>query len=245
MSELKTSQQFHSLEAARDELARRQARNPRRAERVQRFFAEEAVLALVADHPQATRPAVQGALAGKPPKDPGLQTAVANAYRAGQHLTAHTAAGRDIEETLLPALHRLLFDGVDALAGHYRTGPTKPLLLGPPPMDAAFIPRALYNTYQWVGTASFTEIHPVEQAVLLCARLLEIQPFAAGNLKAVPLAASLPLLRHGFPPVLFPRAEHPAFLQALGLAFMLSMQPLIDLYTQALQRLLEEAMRRT
>lgn len=241
MADLRTAQQFRALDQARDEWVLQKTKDPRRALSIERLWTEEAVAALVSDHPEATRPLVQSVLAGKPSKDTRLQTAIRNAQRAVDRLMAFAGSGKDIEEALLPALHQELLQGIDPQAGQYRSGAAKPILPGYTPSDAAFVPRALRNTFGWLSTASFNEIHPVEQAALVCARILEIQPFAAGNLKAAQLLASTPLIAQGFPPVVFRREDQPLFLRALSMAFLLAMQEMIDLYLQTLERRLKQA----
>src|SRR3989442_168949 len=73
------------------------------------------------------------------------------------------------------------------------------------PLAAREIAGALERFFQWTGDQAFAELHPVEQAALSQARLLEIGPFARQN---VPLACSLScfwLFRGGF---VYPLWEH-------------------------------------
>ncbi|MBI1747945.1 MAG: Fic family protein [Acidobacteria bacterium] len=246
MSYLSSAQQFKAIEEARSELARARTSHARWAEKVDQFFEEEAVVALTSDSMTtpdsvAERTTVQQALAGKPVSDAAIEARILNARRAYHYLLEFSRRGQELEEALLPALHKKLGEGLDPFAGQYRTEPVKPILPGHTPTSPNFIRQALYNTFDWTGSASFAELHAVEQAALLTTRLLEIQPFADGNLKAAPLFASFPLVKHGFPLIIFDGHTQPRFLRALSAAFRLSMQEMIDLYDQSLLRLLEQA----
>jgi Fic family protein len=242
MAELRTAQQFVKIDAKRDELVRLKAGAPAAETKLQNYFYEEIIFHSFYNNPAVTRDDVRKALSGKNLKDAQTQTEISNFKKALDYTVESARANRDVSEELLTKTHALLADRLDPSAGRYREGAVKPILRGHAPADAAFIPNAVRNTMRWLSTASFTEIHPVEQAVLLLARLLEIQPFASANLKVAHLLSASVLLRREFPILILRKEDLPDLYLSLEKAFALAMQDLINFYAKILERSLDEAL---
>ncbi|HEY3128636.1 MAG TPA: hypothetical protein VGL91_04215 [Acidobacteriota bacterium] len=107
------------------------------------------------------------------------------------------------------------------------------------PLSAGEIAGALERFFQWTGDQAFAELHPVEQAALSQARLLEIGPFAKQN---IPLACSLScfwLFRGGFVYPIWEYDQPEKYREYLDSAFRLEMQPLIDYLLRGEKRALQ------
>ena len=107
------------------------------------------------------------------------------------------------------------------------------------PLSAGEIADALERFFQWTGDQAFAELHPVEQAALSQARLLEIGPFAKQNVPLACLLSCFWLFRGGF---VYPLWEHhhpEKYREYLDSAFRLEMQPLIDYLLRGERRALQ------
>ncbi len=141
-------------------------------------------------------------------------TGLAGAVR--EFAARHSNFNSEMVQTLLPMGSGRRSEAMTALSPSHQ------------PLPADEIAGALERFFEWTGDQAFAELHPIEQAALSQARLLEIGPFAQQNL---PLAGSLScfwLLRSGF---VFPLWEHHQpgkYQEYLDSAFRLEMQPLID-----------------
>lgn len=131
-------------------------------------------------------------------------------------------------------LHRILTGREQGL----RVSKATPLTAMHDPTPAILVPRMLDNAFDWFGTDSFAELHPVEKASIVYLRLLDLAPFAMATGPAAQLAASFYVEREGFPPlVLFTDEPSVArYQQALEAAFRMLTQPLVELFADSLRR---------
>ena len=96
------------------------------------------------------------------------------------------------------------------------------------PLPPGQVGPALERFMDWTEGEAFAELHPIEQASLTQARLLEIAPFARLN---IPLARTMSffwLLRAGLVFPLWPHPQPGKYEEYLDAAFCLEMQPLVD-----------------
>ncbi|HEY2931778.1 MAG TPA: hypothetical protein VGK99_08505 [Acidobacteriota bacterium] len=131
----------------------------------------------------------------------------------------------------LAAQHESLDDGLlrDLCPGiGWRKDALAPLTLDHQPLPPAESMAALHRFFDWVGEEAFAQLHPVEQAALCQARLLEIAPFQRHNVAMAHATSCFWLLRAGY---LFPLWEHEQpgkYEEYLNAAFKLDMQSLVD-----------------
>ena len=106
------------------------------------------------------------------------------------------------------------------------------------PAPALIVPRMLDNAFDWFGTDSFAELHPVERAAVVYLRLLDLHPFPAHTETTALLAASFYTERAGLPPLIVFADEvtRARYQQALEAAFRMLTQPLVELFAEMLRR---------
>ena len=106
------------------------------------------------------------------------------------------------------------------------------------PAPPVLLPRFLENAFDWFGTPSFNEIHPVEQASLVLLRLRDLEPFPSLNDETALRAASFYTERAGFPPlIIFDDTDTQVrYRKALEAAFRMLTQPLVEFLAEMLTR---------
>jgi hypothetical protein len=87
---------------------------------------------------------------------------------------------------------------------------------------------------EWTAADSFRELNPLEQAAIIILRLLEIRPFAEGNVTAALAAGSLFTMRVGWQPIVVPAGLRPRFNQAVTEGMKMNTRPLVDLLAESL-----------
>jgi hypothetical protein len=92
---------------------------------------------------------------------------------------------------------------------------------------------------EWASADSFRELNALEQAAIIMLRLLEIRPFAEGNVAAALGAGSLFTMRAGWPPIIIPAVLRPRFNPAVGEGMRMNTRPLVDLLAESLCQVLE------
>ncbi len=114
----------------------------------------------------------------------------------------------------------------------------KPVLDQHDPAPPSLLPRFLENAFDWFGTQSFNEIHPVEQAALVLLRLSDLVPFPSLNAETALRAASFYTERAGFPPlIIFDDTDTQVrYRNALEAAFRMLTQPLVEFLAEMLTR---------
>jgi len=81
----------------------------------------------------------------------------------------------------------------------------------------------------WVSSESFKELNALEQAAIVILRLLEIRPFAEGNVRVALAAGSLFTMRRGWPPIIVPAALRHRFNPAVAEGMRMNTRPMVDL----------------
>lgn len=158
---------------------------------------------------------------------------------AAAQMVSLWAADAEVELTLdrLLELHRTLIDAApeeDVL----RKAEPLPINAMHDPAPALIVPRMLDNAFDWFGTDSFKELHPVERAAVVYLRLLDLYPFPAHNETTALLGASFYTERAGLPPLIIFSDEvtRARYQQALEAAFRMLTQPLVELFAEMLRR---------
>jgi len=134
-------------------------------------------------------------------------------------------------------LHRTLI-GAQAGADVLRKTEPAPINAMHDPTPAVLLPRMLDNAFDWFGTESFKDLHPVERAAVVYLRLLDLHPFPAGAETTAALAAGFYTEREGLPPLVIFADEMTLarYSHALEAAFRMLTQPLVELFAEMLTR---------
>ena len=143
-----------------------------------------------------------------------------------QHLLGLGKPLHDLGPEDLVGLQRLLTADPSV---SWRQVPQPPISTSHTPIRPDRIGPALRQLFEWLGSESFAELHPLQQTGLVQVRLYEIYPFAIYGECAISIFSYYFLVAGGFllpSPVV---AEMPGFYRALEAAFGLDTHPLVDL----------------
>jgi hypothetical protein len=123
--------------------------------------------------------------------------------------------------------------------GSLRQRAMKPLFRGQDCPDPQFIDRSLDNFFTWLDAESVIEIHPIERAALVLARIADIWPFESGNLTVATIFSNIILRKSGLPPF-FVLPEHKReFNTIVSQAMTIETQPLVNAIYRTIKRELE------
>lgn len=149
------------------------------------------------------------------------------------------AAGGSFDQGRLIEMHRILVGSGDDPIRR-----TEPLPLNPmhDPAPAVLVPRLLDNAFDWFGTQSFSELHPVEQASVVYLRLLDLHPFTSHMDLTALLAAGFYTQRAGLPSLVIYREASDRYRQAVEAAFRMLTQPLVELFAEMLARSMRDSL---
>ena len=105
--------------------------------------------------------------------------------------------------------------------------------------EPEFIDRSLDNFFHWMSAESMAEIHPIEKAVLVFTRIVDVWPFDIGNLTAALVLSNCYLQQAGLPPF-FVLPEHmQEFEKIVQQAVTIETQPLVNAIHRTLKREIE------
>jgi hypothetical protein len=139
--------------------------------------------------------------------------------------------------------HALLFpDRADA--GQWRRSGLAPLYRGQDCAPPEFIERSVDNLMTWITAESFSQIHPIEQSALAMTRVVDVWPFAFGNLTVALVFGNIPLEKAALGPF-FVLPEHRAeFEKAIAQCMTIDMQPLINAIYRTVKKEMEALAKR-
>src|SRR5262249_37783871 len=133
-------------------------------------------------------------------------------------------------------MHRVLI-GAPCDQDVFRKTEASPIYPMHDPAPALIVSRMLDNAFDWFGTDSFSELHPVERASIVYLRLLDLQPFPSATETTALLAASFYVESTGFPPLVIFSDETTMerYANALEAAFRMLTQPLVEFFAEMLK----------
>jgi len=140
---------------------------------------------------------------------------------------------QESSKTGLIELHSILFDG--ALRQHEMAA----LFRGQDCPHPQFIDRSLDNFIGWLSAESVAEIHPIERAALVLTRIVDIWPFASGNLTSAIVFANIGLRQAGLPPFFVLPEHRKEFDKVIAQAMSIETQPLVNAIYRTMKRELE------
>jgi hypothetical protein len=112
----------------------------------------------------------------------------------------------------------------------------RPLFRGQDCPAPEFIDRSLDNFFNWLTAESVAEIHPIERAALVIARIVDIWPFDRGNLTVAAMLGNTVLAQANLPPF-FVLPEHKAeFQTVIAQAMSIETQPLVNAIYRTIKR---------
>ena len=148
--------------------------------------------------------------------------------------------GRKLDAGHLLEIHSAL---TGATAGEDALRKTEPLPINAmhDPAPALILPRMLDNAFDWFTTASFNELHPVEQATVVYLRLLDLHPFPSHTETTALLGASFYTERAKLPPLIIfaDQATLAKYQYSLDAAFRMLTQPLVEFFAEMLTRTIQ------
>jgi fido (protein-threonine AMPylation protein) len=134
--------------------------------------------------------------------------------------------------------HQILFQD-RLLAGQLRQKVMLALYSGQDCPEPEFIDRSLDNFFNWLSAESLAEIHPIEKAVIVMSRIIDIWPFEFGNITLAIVFANLFLRDAGFSPF-FVLPEHTKeFDTMVRQAMRIDTQPLVNAIHRTIKREME------
>jgi Fic/DOC family protein len=106
------------------------------------------------------------------------------------------------------------------------------------PAPALILPRMLDNAFDWFNTESFRDLHPVERAVVVYLRLLDLHPFSSHTETTATLVAGFYTEREGLAPLVIFADDltQARYARALEASFRMLTQPLVELFAEMLTR---------
>lgn len=139
--------------------------------------------------------------------------------------------------------HALLFpDRPDA--GQWRREGLAPLYRGQDCAPPEFIDRSVDNFITWITADSFTQIHPIEQCALAMTRIIDLWPFAFGNLTVALVLGNGSLQRASLAPFSVLPEHRAEFEKAIAQCMTIDMQPLINAIYRTVKKEMEALAKR-
>jgi len=160
----------------------------------------------------------------------------ANARQARESVTEMTKNG-------LLRMHSIVFSGRED-AGALRQEPFQPRYRGQDCPDPQFIDRSLDNFFNWLTAESVAEIHPIERAALVLTRIVDIWPFAFGNLTIAMMFGNMELRHAGLAPFFVLTKHKKEFNTVIAQAMAIETQPLVNAIYNNIKREMEALARR-
>src|SRR6185295_1418116 len=100
------------------------------------------------------------------------------------------------------------------------------------------VPDVVENALEWFKAESFRQMHEVERAALMLAKLVDIHPFAEANGSTIRLFSNFYLLKAGYPPAVISASKAGEYAIAIQSAIRLHTQAIIDLLTESVHEAL-------
>ena len=242
---LRSAFQFRAIEQHRSELEKLWHHDPeltRRGERLATLRCAEAYLIWLGlpEEPKAIKQALERREKGRnwEQRVPGLDRVLG----ALDRVAAAVAQRLGLSAALLRTVHGLMDAAGSGTLSAYREQELPPEFPEHQPLPPERVPGAIERSIDWFQSQGIRELHALERAALVTARLSSISPFECANLPAATLMASYCLMESGFfVPAFYPR-ERTQLLRALQAGETLHTQPLVDLHVE-LQLAAMEALR--
>jgi Fic family protein len=142
---------------------------------------------------------------------------------------------REIEESSVLEVHRLLFEGIDRNAGAYRIGQVR--ITGadflPPRPDA--IREQVSELLAWLHENP-DELRPIELAAVFHHKLVSIHPFLDGNGRVTRLLMNCVLLKNGYPFAVVLNNDRRRYYRVLREADHGSLAPFVNFVARCVER---------
>jgi hypothetical protein len=158
---------------------------------------------------------------------------IIESFEGGSNVRRARETASVLTKSGLLQIHAIVFDGA------MRQNAMRPIFRGQDCPDPEFIDRSLDNFVRWLSAESVAEIHPIERAALTLTRIVDIWPFASGNVTCAIVFANIGLGQAGLPPFFVLPEHRKEFQTILGQAMTIEMQPLVSAIYQTLHKELE------
>jgi len=142
---------------------------------------------------------------------------------------------REIGEDSILKVHRLLFDGIYASAGNYRSGVVRITGADFLPAAPGKIKQEVSDLLEWLRKNP-DELRPVEIAAMLHYRLVYIHPFSDGNGRVARLLMNCILLKFGYPFAIVLTRDREKYYRTLREADHGSFSPFVNFTGRCVER---------
>jgi hypothetical protein len=176
---------------------------------------------------------MSGGVAEKDPADPLF----ASVLKALSLVETTAAAGEELGIGLIREVHRL---SNPPSGGEIRSTEIARQFQNARVLSPRFIESRLQNLLDWLHGESGRGMFPAERMALWFPRFLEIAPFERGNFRTAHLLLSFFSCVDGYPPVSLRFEEAEAVRSEVERAFLFDTGPLVQRFSSALSRALEE-----
>lgn len=123
----------------------------------------------------------------------------------------------NLSERLIKELHAIILHGIDQTnAGLYRNQNVIISGASHTPPDPIVVPQLMTDLITWYNTKS--DLHPLEKAVLLHSKFVNIHPFIDGNGCTSRLLMNLELIQSGYLPVIIENEQRFKYYELLDIA---------------------------
>jgi Fic family protein len=142
---------------------------------------------------------------------------------------------REIEESSVLEVHRLLFEGIDGNAGAYRIGQVRITgadFLHPRP---DVIREQVSELLAWLHENP-DELRPIELAAVFHHRLVSIHPFLDGNGRVTRLLMNCVLLKNGYPFAVVLNNDRRRYYRVLSEADHGNLEPFVNFVARCVER---------
>jgi hypothetical protein len=167
----------------------------------------------------------------------------AAAWEKSDAIIEQLEGGRNVrtarQRIIAPSKAGLLEIQSVVFGGPLRQQPMPPLFRGQDCPDPEFIDRSLDNFFNWLDADSVAEIHAIERAALVLARIVDIWPFESGNLTVAIMFANIFLGQAGLTPFYVLPEHRREFNTVIAQAMAIEMQPLVNAMYRTVRRELE------
>jgi Fic family protein len=143
--------------------------------------------------------------------------------------------GKPLDEALVREVHRFANPPSE---GEFRTTELTPRFSNARPSPPRFVAARLQNLLDWLSAESARAMFPAERMALWFPRFVEISPFERGNFRTGHLLASYFSRAADFPAISFRLEDADEVRSELEKAFHFDTLPLVNRFTDALDRAL-------
>ncbi len=152
-------------------------------------------------------------------------------------LVEELAKRKEIDHAVIQQVHEAVAKGLIEDSGRYRTKNVRITGAVKTPPDFTKVPGLLSDFLEGLKK---TKVHPIQKAVHLHHKLVEIHPFTDGNGRVARLLNNLFLIRNGYPPIVLRKEDRAKYYRCLRSADTGNLRPFANFIARAVDESLME-----